>query len=708
MEDPTLTPDVQEEEGSTNYKVKHPDVYNGERVKLDQWLLQMDLYFKFNEKIDPVDKACVAATYMRDNAQKWIAPQLTKYLDDDVFDDENTNLFENWNIFKAKLHQVFGVSNEGNKAIRQIQGLRQTRAAADYAADFQHYAIQTNWDDNALMTLYRQGLKPRVKEELMRSGAEIKTLESLYEETIRIDNDLFELQMELHGGRGYKSAFGNPNAEALRYFPQGKGRAVPIKLQHQYPREMDWTRDVNTTVKSKPTGYKGKKSNKSQSKDSKGITCYACGKTGHIARNCRSKNKVTRQVNVTVKATDPGEDVEESEWEVVTSDPAEEPGEGRLLTDYPDSEDTQSDDNEDRAIKLMRSMAGTRPKFEKEVWPTAYQLQLAQQNSPEGSVEYDSDEITRQVEDLQLDEEDPWEGHYRSANNCQARESSTYQSASEEKYEDAVEDLIHDPNTAKSTRKRLQDDYAQYDRHWRLTYDGSRRNQRYAQTGTTRTQPWKGVFEWPVHGTLEPPKVFKERLQEYANECRTQGTDVPSFKPIMTNGDERPGATMLDGYHAPDEAEAPLARPSMRQNHYASDLRNGKHAGLSWTACYHDNCYTHLSDKQACYFPRPPKGTCRKVWYQCYKMLCPVHLYDKRLSANFPGATAEQTIHMQIVTNQRCSNDNWQACLNIACKTHYQEKCDNGFGPDISFLDQRSVQGPMEDTFAPRRQTRKD
>ena len=29
------------------------------------------------------------------------------------------------------------------------------------------------------------------------------------------------------------------------------------------------------------------------------------------------------------------------------------------------------------------------------------------------------------------------------------------------------------------------------------------------------------------------------------------------------------------------------------------------HAAMSWTACYDDGCWVHLSDKQAAYFPRP-------------------------------------------------------------------------------------------------------
>jgi hypothetical protein len=46
------------------------------------------------------------------------------------------------------------------------------------------------------MEMYKQGLKPTVRIELMRSGTVIKTLEDLMNEAIRIDNDLYELKLE--------------------------------------------------------------------------------------------------------------------------------------------------------------------------------------------------------------------------------------------------------------------------------------------------------------------------------------------------------------------------------------------------------------------------------------------------------------------------------------------------------------------------------
>ena len=53
--------------------------------------------------------------------------------------------------------------------------------------------------------MFRQGLKPRVKEELMRSGATLDTLDELIKEAIDIDNWLDELDCEL--GRGTRTPF---------------------------------------------------------------------------------------------------------------------------------------------------------------------------------------------------------------------------------------------------------------------------------------------------------------------------------------------------------------------------------------------------------------------------------------------------------------------------------------------------------------------
>jgi hypothetical protein len=44
--------------------------------------------------------------------------------------------------------------------------------------------------------MYKQGLKPNVRAELMRTGAIINNLEDLKREVIRLDNELYKLALK--------------------------------------------------------------------------------------------------------------------------------------------------------------------------------------------------------------------------------------------------------------------------------------------------------------------------------------------------------------------------------------------------------------------------------------------------------------------------------------------------------------------------------
>jgi hypothetical protein len=61
---------------------------------------------------------------------------------------------------------------------------------------FQQLSIQTEWDDKAVMRMFRQGLKSEVRMELMRTGVAITDLRDLIEEAIRIDDNLLEFRLE--------------------------------------------------------------------------------------------------------------------------------------------------------------------------------------------------------------------------------------------------------------------------------------------------------------------------------------------------------------------------------------------------------------------------------------------------------------------------------------------------------------------------------
>ena len=118
-----------------------PDYYYGDRYKLEDWFIQIEMYFIFNRTTEG-EKTMIAVSFMRGRAQGWMKPFLQQ-----VFNSPNPQqradprgMFSNFNNFKTELRTVFGISNDKNAAIRTIQYLTQKSSASEYAIKFTEYA----------------------------------------------------------------------------------------------------------------------------------------------------------------------------------------------------------------------------------------------------------------------------------------------------------------------------------------------------------------------------------------------------------------------------------------------------------------------------------------------------------------------------------------------------------------------------------------
>jgi hypothetical protein len=719
-----------------------PDLYFGDRTKLETWILQFDRYFHLeDDNVEDDDKVILATTYMRGDAEKWVQPFLRKYMNSDIVDENNTRLMEDWSLFKDKLRQIFSPFKESVIAEQKIQELRQTSSAAEYTTTFQRYAEQIQWDDNALMRMYKQGLKPRVREELMRTGGQTDTLATLVEESIRLDNELYELALaeRSYTKQGPREARGRNERSAGRQnapFRPNQGRQRYQKkhpvpgFYRTYGHEEMHLDNINQGKPPTKTYHQEKTKVWTPKKKEPGTetrTCYNCGKPGHLSRNCRSKNKVTRQLNVLTGT----QDEEAEEWQVI--DHRVQTDNDEILTDITSKLTTTTEE--------IRSL---REEF--------LQLPIIQQGIKSGHLVKDLSAPMgyRQLNDFTEQDKKNQEELQQALNEEIAKGTITRDESRREGYRmtDGKLDLKFlgsqgRPSTPHpGTRVPTVWDYQEIEhetddeplsmeklaihtppdsptlghQHKKM---GCQTWEEYCTEQTTKTglRPWL-CLDWDVYPSwkdyeshlysLSSYDYYQELVKphdktlrqaqstkhtrEYVSRQRGLTINPSLWEHTQRIIDNGPGLILIDkARRRPTEtdwtkqAEAEYqqqqkiissARKSIK---YIRDYRNLKHGTISWTACTTNECSIHLHDKvNAQWFPNRNRE-CKYQWFDCPRHACSQHLYDKRTSGSFHPHDEEFEAAQEILVNGSCTFPLWHQCLQEACEKHQEDKVDHGY-----------------------------
>ena len=165
-------------------KVNKPDLYHENHVKLDDWLMQMNVYFMFNDVFD--DKQTLFAfMYLWENAENWFKTTLRPYFENEENDDNIINDYDN---FKKEIRRVYDIFNEKQTIERKIQHIVQIKSTVDYAVKFMKHVNLTEWNNAVKMTMFKRKFKFHVKKEFMRWKTKINMLKNLIKAVIKINN----------------------------------------------------------------------------------------------------------------------------------------------------------------------------------------------------------------------------------------------------------------------------------------------------------------------------------------------------------------------------------------------------------------------------------------------------------------------------------------------------------------------------------------
>ena len=115
-----------------------PDRFYGNRKELEKFLLQVEMYFRFNsDKFATAESYSLkAASYLGGEAEKWIQSYLKDYFNSTSALNcmqKTQVIFSDFGGFKKKIRRAFGDIDGVKKAERNLSTLRQTGSAINYA-----------------------------------------------------------------------------------------------------------------------------------------------------------------------------------------------------------------------------------------------------------------------------------------------------------------------------------------------------------------------------------------------------------------------------------------------------------------------------------------------------------------------------------------------------------------------------------------------
>lgn len=234
---------------------KPPKLEKDTDYHIQDWLTQMEAYLRACGILATQAAVVAAAPYLTGRYLVWYEAQMATQ-------PGATAAYPTWADFKTALTAQFVLAPPDKTALRRLDTLVQTRAAKDYAAEFnRHLAFLPTLPMDARVHMFVRGLKPEVRKEVELKLADRPPGKTTLEEAQRValvaDDVLYTLRLRRTGG--YPPGPHGPSGAADGK-PSGGGGTGPAPME------------LGAADAAPAPGVR---------------VCYWCGKPNHMQRDCR-------------------------------------------------------------------------------------------------------------------------------------------------------------------------------------------------------------------------------------------------------------------------------------------------------------------------------------------------------------------------------------------------------------------------------------